>query len=127
MARMVDARGKRLGGLALCLALPIIAYAAGDPEAGREKAEPCAACHGATGISVSDLWPNLAAQKEGYLIKQLKAYRDGTRTDPIMSTFARSLTDQDIADLAAYFSQLPPVGMQESQDWYNRRRQEKAE
>jgi cytochrome c553 len=79
---------------------------AADVEVGKQKAQACAACHGAEGKSPSDLWPNLAGQKAGYLAKQLKAFRDGTRTDPMMTPFAKPLTDADIDNLAAYFSSL---------------------
>ncbi|WP_461482417.1 c-type cytochrome [Porticoccus sp.] len=79
---------------------------AGDVAAGQTKAMACAACHGASGISASDMWPNLAGQKAGYLAKQLKAFRDGTRTDPVMSSMAKTLSDQDIDDLAAYYASL---------------------
>ncbi len=86
--------------------LPLPSYAAGDAEAGKAKAGLCAACHGAEGISGNDLWPNLAGQKPGYLIKQIKAFKDGTRKDPMMSPMATPLSDEDIANLAAYFSSL---------------------
>ena len=66
----------------------------------------CAGCHGAAGVSANPLWPNLAGQKEAYLAKQIKAFRDGTRTDPMMSPMAKPLTDDDIANMAAYFSSL---------------------
>ncbi|GIX30927.1 MAG: hypothetical protein KatS3mg124_1399 [Porticoccaceae bacterium] len=85
-----------------------VALAAGDPAAGKAKAAVCAACHGANGISAAPIWPNLAGQKEEYLAKQLKAFRDGTRSEPSMSPMAANLSDQDIADLAAYFSSLSP-------------------
>ncbi len=78
--------------------------AAGDPAAGQAKAGTCVACHGPTGHSPSDVWPNLAGQKPGYLAKQLKAFRDGTRADPLMSPMAKPLTDADIDNLAAYYS-----------------------
>ena len=61
------------------------AYAAGDAEAGKAKSTVCAACHGQNGISASPIWPNLAGQKEAYLVKQIKAFRDGTRKDPSMA------------------------------------------
>ena len=64
------------------------------------------ACHGANGISPNDIWPNLAGQKEGYLAKQLKAFRDGQRKDPMMAPMVAALSDADIADLAAYFASL---------------------
>ena len=80
--------------------------AAGDPVAGKAKATLCAACHGPEGISMADLWPNLAGQKKAYLEKQIKAFRDEERIDPTMLPMVKPLTDQDIKDLAAYFSSL---------------------
>ncbi len=80
--------------------------AAGDAAAGKAKAATCAGCHGAAGVSANPLWPNLAGQKDAYLVKQIKAFRDGTRTDPMMSPMAKPLSDADIENLAAYFSSL---------------------
>ncbi len=77
---------------------------AADVEAGKAKSVVCAACHGATGASVNPLWPNLAGQKDQYLIKQMTAFRDGTRKDPLMSPMAAALSDDDIANLAAYYA-----------------------
>jgi len=79
---------------------------AGDAAAGKAKSATCAGCHGAAGVSNNPLWPNLASQKEAYLVKQLKAFRDGTRTDPMMAPMAKPLSDDDINNLAAYFSSL---------------------
>ena len=109
---------------AALLSLAIGAHADGDIGAGEKKAEPCRACHGARGVSVNNLWPNLAGQKQTYLKKQLSACRDGRRKDPIMSSFAQGLSDQDIADLAAYYASLSPG--EDSEDWYNRRREQKT-
>jgi cytochrome c553 len=83
------------------------AIADGDPAAGKMKAAACAPCHGATGASPQNLWPNLSAQRMGYIIKQLKAFRDGSRKDSVMGPMAKGLTDQDIDNLAAYFSSQP--------------------
>lgn len=80
------------------------AFAEGDPAAGKSKSGICIACHGPTGMSTQDIWPNLAAQRFGYLVKQLKAYRDGSRNDQIMAPIAKGLSDQDIDDLAAYYA-----------------------
>lgn len=80
---------------------------AADIDAGKAKATLCAACHGPNGVSLNDLWPNLAGQKEGYLKKQIKAFREGTRQDPSMQPMVANLTDEDIDNLAAYFSSLP--------------------
>jgi cytochrome c553 len=94
----------------LVLAVPSgAAFAAGDAApgnavAGKTKAAVCAACHGPTGRSTNDAWPNLAGQKLPYLVKQLKAFRDGARTNPLMSPMAKTLSDADIEDLAAWFS-----------------------
>ena len=79
---------------------------AGDKKAGQQKAKVCAACHGMKGISASDIWPNLAGQKYGYLVKQTKAFRDGDRKDPSMQPMVQGLSDQDIADISAYYSSL---------------------
>ena len=79
---------------------------AGDAAVGKSKAALCGACHGPEGISTNDIWPNLAGQKEGYLKKQIKAFRDGTRSDPSMAPMVKNLTDEDIDNLAAYFSSL---------------------
>ncbi|MFT7300963.1 MAG: cytochrome c553 [Porticoccus sp.] len=80
--------------------------AAGDAAAGKDKAATCSGCHGANGVSSNDLWPNLAGQKAGYLTKQIKAFRDGQRSDSMMSSMVQSLSDQDAENLAAYFSGL---------------------
>ena len=82
------------------------AKAAGDADAGKDKAVSCAGCHGANGISSNPLWPNLAGQKDGYLAKQMKAFRDGTRNDPMMSPISMPLSDADIDNIAAYYSSL---------------------
>jgi cytochrome c553 len=88
------------------LSCNISTVAAGDAAAGKSKSATCAACHGANGISPNDMWPNLAGQKEGYLVAQLKAFRDGGRANPMMAPMAANLSDGDIADLAAYYSSL---------------------
>jgi cytochrome c553 len=77
---------------------------AGDVAAGKAKSAICASCHGATGHSVNPMWPNLAGQKEQYLAKQIKAFRDGVRKDPMMAPMVAALSDDDIANLAAYFA-----------------------
>jgi len=77
---------------------------AADIEAGKAKSALCAACHGSTGVSMNPLWPNLAGQKEQYLAKQIRAFRDGTRNDPTMAPMVAALTDEDIANLAAYYA-----------------------
>ena len=80
------------------------ATAGGDYDLGKEKSQTCVSCHGETGMSVSPQYPHLAGQYEDYLVQSLKDYRDGTRDNAIMKGFAAALSDQDIEDLAAYFS-----------------------
>ncbi len=79
---------------------------AGNPDAGKSRATICAGCHGQNGISPIPNYPNLKGQKEQYLVKALRAYRDGQRNDPTMSPMAKPLSDRDIDDLAAYYSSL---------------------
>lgn len=80
---------------------------AADAARGATLAWDCAACHGPEGVSVAGEFPNLAAQKEDYLAAQLKAFRDGKRSNALMNPIASGFTDDDIADLAAHFSALP--------------------
>jgi cytochrome c553 len=90
------------------LAFAVPALAAGDVEAGKQKSLPCAACHGADGnAEVDPQYPRLAGQYADYLAQALREYRSGERKDPIMAGFAGTLSDQDIEDLAAYYSRLP--------------------
>lgn len=79
---------------------------AADAAAGKAKSATCAGCHGPAGVSANPLWPNLAGQKAAYLAKQMKAFRDGERKDPMMSPMAKPLSDTDIENLAAYYSSL---------------------
>ena len=80
---------------------------AADIAAGKAKALfVCSDCHGMRGISVVANFPNLAGQKELYLIAQLKAFREGTRKSQEMNLIAEQLSDADIANLAAYFAGL---------------------
>ena len=91
---------------ALLVALP--AAQAADIEAGRAKvATVCSACHGLSGVSVSEAIPNLAAQRAGYLETQLKAWKDGSRKNPIMNAIAAQLSPEEMANVAAYFASLP--------------------
>jgi cytochrome c553 len=79
----------------------------GSAEAGKARALTCMACHGAEGNSVSPMWPNLAGQGAPYILAQLKAFKDGSRSDPLMSSQAMMLSDEDMANLAVYFESLP--------------------
>jgi len=79
----------------------------GSAEAGKARALTCNACHGADGNSGSPMWPNLAGQNAPYILAQLTAFKDGSRKDPLMSSQAMMLTEEDMANLAVYFESLP--------------------
>ena len=80
--------------------------ASGNAEAGAKKSQPCQACHGQAGISVSPDFPNLAGQNEDYIVHALKHYKNGKRKNPIMQGQVANLTERDMLDLAAHFSKL---------------------
>lgn len=92
------------------LSMNVALAASGDADAGKTKAATCAACHGANGIGASDTYPNLAGQHSDYIVKQLKAFKNGDRKDPLMAPMAAPLSEQDMADIAAYFAALPSDG-----------------
>lgn len=94
-----------LSGLAWTMAKPALAET-GEPAAGRQKATSCQGCHGLDGKSQVPEAPNLAGQVENYLVKALSEFRNGTRQNEAMSIVAPSLSDKDIADLAAYYSSI---------------------
>jgi cytochrome c553 len=86
---------------------------AGNAEAGAQKAVICGACHGVNGNSINPEWPNLASQHAGYIVDQLKLFKAGVvRNNPIMMPNAMMLTDQDMLDVAAYFSKQPLQGLE---------------
>lgn len=102
----------------LALILTLIAsystWAQGDVEAGKSKAAVCAACHGADGNSLMAQNPKLAGQHSGYLEKQLQDFKSAMstggkqgRNSPLMGGMAMRLSEQDIADLSAYYSAQP--------------------
>jgi cytochrome c553 len=92
-------------GLAALVALSGQAPAA-SVVAGKAKSMLCAGCHGQNGIAQNRNWPNLAGQNEDYLIAQIKAFKNGTRSNPLMAPVVRTLSDRDIRDLAAYYESL---------------------
>ncbi len=98
-----------LASTVLTMSMAGMAQAAGDAAAGEAKSAVCAACHGKDGIALVPIYPNLRNQNAAYLEGALKAYREGQRAGgnaAIMSPMAKNLSDQDIADLAAYYSSL---------------------
>lgn len=93
-----------LGVVLSCLAPATVAAA--DAKAGRQKITTCQACHGLDGLSKNPEAPNLAGQIEGYLVKALTDYRSGERKNETMNIVAKDLSDQDMADIAAYYSSI---------------------
>ena len=84
----------------------------GNPERGREKTVVCQACHGEDGNGIGDpQYPVLAGQYADYLVHAMRSYKNGERKNPIMEGFMATLNDQDILDLAAWYSsQQGPLG-----------------
>lgn len=89
-------------------AITQVAVASGDAEAGKAKAGVCAACHGIAGVSALPINPNLAGQVPGYIRGQLKAFKTGARKNAIMMAQSTGLSDEDMADLDAYYATLTP-------------------
>jgi cytochrome c553 len=79
---------------------------AGDPLSGKVKARACIPCHGKDGLSKRPDTPNIAGQNPFYMDQQLKKYRSGERPDPAMNVVASSLSDEEIADLVAYYAAI---------------------
>lgn len=96
--------------LAVCASLVAPGASAaegGDAQAGRNKAAMCQGCHGIEGYRMAfpEVYsvPRLGGQHQAYLVKALQAYKSGTRTNPTMRAIAAGLSDQDMANLAAYY------------------------
>jgi cytochrome c553 len=97
------------GLLAISAALiSFSASAEGDPAAGKNKTAMCSGCHGIAGFRTvypeTYHVPKLGGQSAGYIVNSLKAYKSGDRSHPSMTAIAASLNEQDMADLAAYYS-----------------------
>ena len=102
---MKQAHGLRWAAT-IAAALALMPAQANDVQAGRQKAQSCAVCHGPLGISVTPDAPNLAGQPAIYTATQLRNYRSGARKHEVMAVMAKPLTDDDIANLAAWFASL---------------------
>ena len=94
-------------GCYVLLAAIVAPAQAGDIKAGRGKTQKCEACHGADGLSKVVEAPNIAGQTEPYIVKQLLAFKSGERKNDMMSIVVPTLSDDDIADLAAYYAAIP--------------------
>ena len=102
---------RRAAAVILAAALPFLAWPpaapAADAEAGRQKAQACAACHGPGGNSVISSTPSLSGQPTQFIVTQLIMFREGNRKDPQMSPMAKDLTNAEVNNLAAYYSSQP--------------------
>jgi len=107
----MNIRLARFFALTLVVLAPVVAQAEslvdGSVEAGKAKSLTCSACHGQAGNSVNPLWPNIAGQGAPYLVEQLQAFKNGRRVNPLMSSQAMLLSEEDIRNLAVYFESLP--------------------
>ena len=90
------------------IAISNVALAAGNSDAGKAKSAVCSACHGVQGISSIAVNPNLAGQVPGYIAEQLAAFKSGERSNAIMAGQVVALTEEDMADLDAYYASLVP-------------------
>jgi len=95
-----------VGALLALTLLPTAEAKAGDATIGRQKAKMCQTCHGIDGLAQIPTAPHIAGESQVYLVTQLKAFRSGTRTHEIMSLIAKDLSDQDIDNLAAWYSSI---------------------
>jgi cytochrome c553 len=99
----------------LVLAAPLLAWAQGvsngDPAAGAHKTQMCGGCHGIDGwrTAYPEVYsvPKIGGQHQVYIVKALQAYKSGERSHPSMKAIAATLSDQDMADLAAYYGAAP--------------------
>jgi cbb3-type cytochrome c oxidase subunit III len=109
----------RLACCALALWVAPLSWSQGSVQGGATLAATCTACHGVNGNSTNPEWPNLAGQNAAYIQHQLHLFHDGRRTGKVgdasaamMPAMATTLTDQNIEDVAAYYSQQTPVGLE---------------
>lgn len=90
--------------LGMAMSTTSLVMAAGNAGVGKGKAAVCAACHGTDGNSLSDAFPKLAGQHEGYIVKQLMDFKNGDRQNALMAPMVANLSEEDMADLGAYFA-----------------------
>jgi cytochrome c553 len=90
----------------------------GSADAGASKAAVCTACHGVNGNSVNPEWPNIAGQNAAYLREQLAMIRDRKRVNELMYPIVKDMTDQDFADVAAYFAAQTPAGLESDPSYW---------
>ncbi len=113
---------KRLWILAATISGAIVSNSAlsvGSVETGATKAIVCQACHGANGNSTNPEWPSLAGIGADYIAEQLKNFKEGKRTNPVMMPNAMTLSADDMADLGAYFDSLTNTGLEADPSYWH--------
>ena len=95
---------KRIATVAMLLSMASMAWAAGDPVIGKQKAALCIGCHGVDGNSTNPDWPSLAGQHAEYLTKQVNDFKSKARKDGTMNAMVGSLSDEDTANISAFFA-----------------------
>jgi cytochrome c553 len=98
--------------LLCCLRASAASQAEGSVEEGQAKSATCVACHGANGNSPNPEWPNIAGQHEPYILKQLQAFKAGERQNPLMTPIAMTLSEDDMFDLAAFYTTQTRTGLE---------------
>lgn len=106
---MRPALATAFGGAILAGAIAASGQPAGDPETGRRVAGMCRTCHGLDGVAKIPIAPHIGGETAGYIARQLLAFRDGSRMHEMMSVVAASLSDEQIADVAAWYAAQTPV------------------
>jgi cytochrome c553 len=124
---MIESRfSKKFASLLLCVALSVgpaamaeeaaatapAGSASGSAETGATKAAVCTACHGVNGNSTNPEWPNLAGQNAAYVREQLMAIKTKLRNNPVMQPIVDPMSEQDFADVAAFFAAQTPTGLE---------------
>lgn len=98
--------------LAVAAAPVALGAAVGSAQAGADKVMVCMGCHGVNGNSTNPEWPSLAGQNAAYIAKQLALFKEGKRVNALMSPMAQTLSEQDIADVGAFYAQQVPTGLE---------------
>ena len=103
---MINSMGGLILGLAALVVTSPFAQAAGDSIAGGKVMVQCQSCHGKDGIGKLSYTPNISGQKYEYLVHSLMAYKAGERKSKMMSSVVKNLSDEDIANVAAYYAAI---------------------
>jgi cytochrome c553 len=108
--------------IAFFLMLPSVVFSLEDINAGKIKSATCAVCHGAQGVSSNPQWPNLAGQHASYLDKQLQDFKPGNKREvATMTPMIASFSQEDLANISAYYASLPRAKKESTSEKYRKR------